>query len=173
MTDYGGGFRQDPERYTLNAGRFWASSVATAIVAALITVVGVLVARGLFDVPILTPRSHGVWGDASTVTYAAGAAVVAVLAAGLMHLLTLTVAEPRRFFGWIMALATLIAVILPLTLADRTGSRIATAVINLAIGAAVATIVDSVARATRRPPTAGPYEVEPFVPHPAGRPGPR
>ncbi|WP_127509064.1 DUF6069 family protein [Actinoplanes solisilvae] len=154
MTEYGGDVPRAPERYTLDAGRFWASSVATAVVAALVAIVGVLIARGLFDVPVLTPRSHGIWGDAHTATYAAGAAVGALLGAGLMHLLTVAVAEPRRFFGWIMALVTLIAIVMPLTLADRTGSRIATAAINLAIGVAIATIVDSVARTTRhlRPP---------------------
>ncbi|BCJ55936.1 hypothetical protein Asp14428_74110 [Actinoplanes sp. NBRC 14428] len=160
MSGYGGGIRQESEPYALNAGRFWASSIATAVVAALLTVVGVLVTRGLFDVAILAPRSHGVWGGAPTVTYAAGAAVVALLAAGLMHLLILTVAEPRRFFGWIMALATLIAVIMPLTLADRSGPRIATAVINLAIGIAVATIVDGVAQATRQTPGTHPSRGE-------------
>ncbi|GID29883.1 DUF6069 family protein [Paractinoplanes brasiliensis] len=160
MTAYGGDIRQGPERYTLDAARFWATSLATAVVAALVAVVGVLVARGLFDVPIMAPRGDGVWGDASTVTYAAGAAVSALLAAALMHLLTVAVAEPRRFFGWIMALLTVIAVVMPLTLAGRTSSQIATALINLAIGVTIATTVDSVARATRRPGGPEPYDGE-------------
>jgi O-antigen ligase len=151
MTGYGGRFSGPPERYTLDAGRFWASAVAAAVVAALVAAAGLLIARGLFDVPVLTPRSHGVWGDARTGTYVVGAAVVTVLAAALMHLLSLGVAEPRRFFRWIMALVTLIAVIMPLTLAVHTGSRIATAVINLAIGVVITAVVDSIAAATRRP----------------------
>jgi len=78
MTAYGDDIRPRPERYTLDAARFWASSLATAVVAALVAIVGVLVARGLFDVPIMAPRGDGVWGDASTITYAAGAAVAAM-----------------------------------------------------------------------------------------------
>jgi hypothetical protein len=161
MTVYGGDVRQGPERYTLDAARFWASSLATAVVAALVAIVGVLVARGLFDVPVMAPRGDGVWGDASTIGYAAGAAVAALLAAGLMHLLTVAVAEPRRFFGWIMALLTIIAVVMPLTLTGRTSSQIATALINLAIGATIATIVESIARATRRPRDPEAYDGEP------------
>jgi hypothetical protein len=42
---------------------------------------------------------------------------VALLATGLVHALCLTVAEPRRFFRWIMALLTVIAVVAPLTVA--------------------------------------------------------
>jgi hypothetical protein len=96
MMSYDGEIANGPDRRALNAGRFWASSIAAAVVAALVAVVGVLVARGLFDVLVLEPRNHGVWGDARTATYAIGAAVAALLAAALMHLLTLAVAQPRR-----------------------------------------------------------------------------
>jgi ABC-type Fe3+-siderophore transport system permease subunit len=68
-----------------------------------------------------------------------------------MHLLTVAVAEPRQFFRWIMALLTLIAVITPLTLSHHTGSKIATALINLAVGAVITAVVDSITAATRRP----------------------
>jgi hypothetical protein len=42
-------------RLSVDAGRLWMGGVATAVVAALIAVVGVLVARGLFDPPLLPP----------------------------------------------------------------------------------------------------------------------
>jgi hypothetical protein len=157
MTSYDRETGGTPQRYAVEAGRFWASSVAAAVVATLVAVAGILIARGLFDVPVLARRSHGVWGDASTATYAIGAAVATLLAAALLHLLTLAVAEPRRFFRWIMALVTLIAVIMPLTLAHHTASTIATALINLAIGAAITAILNSVAAATSRPPAPGGY----------------
>ena len=147
-----------PDRHPLDAARYWPSSIAAAVVAALVAVLGVLVARGLLDVPVLAPRSHGVWGDARTATYALGAAVATVLAAGLLHLLTLAVAEPRRFFRWIMALGTLSAVIPPLPLADQTSSKIATALITLAIGAVIITVLDRVAVATRRPLSSERYD---------------
>jgi ABC-type Fe3+-siderophore transport system permease subunit len=151
MTSHGGYAADTSDRYALQAGRFWASGIAAAVVAALTAMLGILVARGLFHVPVLTPRSHGVWGDARTATFAVGAAVVTLLAAGLMHVLTVAVAEPRQFFRWIMALLTLIAVITPLTLSHHTGSKIATALINLAVGAVITAVVDSITAATRRP----------------------
>ena len=45
----------------LNAGRLWAGGMATALVAGLIAVVGILVTRGLFGVSVLAPRSAGVF----------------------------------------------------------------------------------------------------------------
>jgi hypothetical protein len=42
-------------RVHVNAARLWTGGLATALVAALVAVVGVLIARGLFDVPVLAP----------------------------------------------------------------------------------------------------------------------
>jgi hypothetical protein len=154
MAGYNDSPHYEPGGVRLNAGRLWASGIATAVVAALVTVVGMLIARGLFKVAVLAPHQDGVWGSARTATYAIIAAAVAVLATALMHLLSVTVAEPRRFFRWIMLLATVIAVVLPLTLADAWGSRIATGLINLAIGAVITGIIDSVAGVVGPPPAA-------------------
>ena len=96
-----------PRRPVLNAGRLWAGGMATALVAALIAVIGILGARGLFDVPILAPKGAGVWGDASTGWYAFGAAMLSLVATGLMHLLLVSTPKPMRFFGWVVALATI------------------------------------------------------------------
>ncbi len=153
MAYYGRYPDDTPDRYQLNAGRLWASGVATALVAALVAIVGILIARGLFKAAVLAPTSHGVWGDTGTATYAFGSGVVALLATGLLHVLSLTVAQPRTFFRWIMALITLIGVIVPLTLTDNLAAKIATALINLAVGLTITVILDSVGAATRRPRT--------------------
>jgi hypothetical protein len=58
----------------VDAGRLWTGGVATAAVAALVAIVGVLIARGLFDVPLLAPTGEGTLGDASTVGLAGLAA---------------------------------------------------------------------------------------------------
>ena len=78
----------------LDAGRLWTGGVATAAVAALVAVAGVLIARGLFDVPVLAPTSEGTLGDASTARLAGLAALAALLATGLLHLLLLTTPAP-------------------------------------------------------------------------------
>lgn len=145
MTGYDGTERSAAERPGLNAGKLWASGLATAVVAALLAVVGILVARGVVEVGVLAPKGEGVWGNANTFTYAMLSGLAALLATGLLHLLILAVAAPRQFFTWIMVLATLIAVVLPLTLTVEPGGKIATAVINLAIGLAITVILNSVA----------------------------
>jgi len=75
---------QDPGSTRKVDGRaLWSGGLATAIVAALIALVGILVCRWLFNVPILSPRKEGAWGNASTVGYTFAAAACA-LAAGCL-----------------------------------------------------------------------------------------
>ncbi|MDQ0380817.1 DUF6069 family protein [Amycolatopsis thermophila] len=130
--------------------RLWAGGVATAVVAALVVVVGLLIARGLFGAEVLAPKGNGIWGNANTVTYALCAAAAALLATGLMHLLSLATPAPGQFFGWIMVLITAIAIVLPLTLSVRLEAKIATALINLAIGAMITMLINTMAGAARR-----------------------
>ncbi len=70
------------QRPPVDAAKLWAGGLATALVAAPIAVVGILIARGLFDVPILARKGAGVWGDASTGWYAFGAALANLAAWG-------------------------------------------------------------------------------------------
>jgi lysylphosphatidylglycerol synthetase-like protein (DUF2156 family) len=149
MSDYSPNVPQGDYRPGIAPGRLWAGGVATAIVAALLAVVGLLIARGLFGVVVLAPKGDGIWGDATTTTYAVIAAIAALVATGLMHLLSLTTPTPGQFFGWIMVLVTAIAVVLPLMLDVEMSTKIATAVINLVIGLAIATIISNMADAAR------------------------
>ena len=89
----------------VDARQLWSGGVATAVVAGLIALVGILICRWLFKIPILSPRQDGAWGDASTAGYVFASAACALAATGLMHLLLLATPRPRMFFGFIMALA--------------------------------------------------------------------
>jgi Family of unknown function (DUF6069) len=135
---------------SVDAGRLWAGGVATALVAALIAVVGILVARGLFDVAILARKSAGVWGDASTGWYAVGAAVASLAATALIQLLLLYTPRPMRFFGWVVGLATVGAVMAPFVTEADARSKVATAVLNLVLGIAIGTLVSGSARSATR-----------------------
>jgi hypothetical protein len=53
-------------RTIVDSGRLWAGGIASAVVAALAGVVGFLVVRGLFGIPVLAPAADGAWGDIST-----------------------------------------------------------------------------------------------------------
>lgn len=141
----------------LDAGRLWPGGIATAVVAALIAVVGILAARGLLDVAVLAPEGEGVWGNANTATYALVAAAVALAATGLMQLLAVTTPRFGTFFTWIMVLLTAIAVVVPLSLPVDLNSKLATGLINLVIGIAVTSILNGVARSAYRP-AAGPAD---------------
>jgi hypothetical protein len=147
-------------RTVLEAGRLWTGGAATAIVGALIAILGVLLVRGVLGVPLLAPTEAGTLGDASTLVLAVLAALAALLATGLMHALLLTTPRPWQFFNAIIALLTLIAAVLPfLSGAERT-SKVATAIIVIVIGATIGALLTGVARSAvkvrRTPPPSYP-----------------
>jgi hypothetical protein len=131
----------------------WSGGVATAVVAGLIALVGVLVCRWLFNIPILAPKRDGAYGNAHTTTLvliAFGAALIATL---LAHLLLLGTPRPMVFFGWIVGLITVIVVVFPFQTGAVLSHKIATAVLYLIIGIAIGTLIAGVGeRATRMRP---------------------
>jgi hypothetical protein len=147
----------DPRpRPTVNAGKLWAGGAATAAVAALIAVAGILLGRGLFDIDVLAPHGRGVWGDASTGWYALGAGLGALTATAILHVLLLTTPRPMRFFGWVIALTTVVAVLAPFATDAGLGSRMYTAGLNLVLGVAIGSLVAGVGRSAIVPVTARP-----------------
>jgi hypothetical protein len=137
-------------RRRVDAGQLWAGGAATAIVAALIALVGILVCRWLFSIPILAPSHDGAWGDASTGEYVVAAAAVAVVATALMYLLAVGTPRPALFFAWIMGLITVVAVVFPFSTTAPLSQKAATALVNLVLGVAIISLTNAVAaRATR------------------------
>jgi hypothetical protein len=137
-----------------DAGRLWVGGLATALVAALTAAVGVLIATGLLDVDVLAPPGFtgSVIGD-----YAIAAAIAALLATALIHLLLVAAPRPLAFFGWIIGLLIIVVTLLPFASADELPTKLATAAINLVVGIAIASLTSGtaarVARTSRR--TAG------------------
>jgi hypothetical protein len=147
--------RRAPVRQAVDTGRLWAGGLAAAAVAALTAIVGFLITRGLFGIPVLAPKGDGVWGNASTPTYAACAALAALLATGVIHLLVLFRPAPFQFFGWLMILAVIAGVLAPFATGAALSAKMATAAINLAIGVAIWTLVASATRSAQRYAAAG------------------
>ncbi|MEU6859439.1 DUF6069 family protein [Glycomyces sp. NPDC046736] len=146
------------QRSSVDAGKLWAGGFGTAVVAALVALVGILLVRGVLGIHILSPSDAGTYGDATTTTYAFGAFAVAVLATGVVHVLLLLMPRPMSFFNWIMLLVIAVGVLIPFTVSAATESQIATAALNLVIGICVMSLLNSVAGiATRgaRAPGAG------------------
>jgi hypothetical protein len=142
--------RSSPGR-SVDAGQLWSGGAATAVVAALIALAGILVCRWLFNIPILAPRQDGAWGDASTAGYAIAAAAAALVATAVMHLLLIATPRPQMFFTWIIGLATVIAVMYPFSTTAPLSQKEATAVISLVLGSAIGSLINgTAARVIRR-----------------------
>jgi hypothetical protein len=137
-------------RQPVDGARLWTGGLATAVVAALVAVVGVLIARGLFDIPVLAPTGEGALGNANTARLAILAAVAALVATGLMHLLLVSTPRPFRFFSWIVSLLTLVAVLAPFMTDATLATQVATAAIYLVIGLAIGSLISGAARSAIR-----------------------
>jgi hypothetical protein len=149
----------------VDARPLWSGGIATAVVAALIALVGILVCRWLFQIPILSPAREGAWGNASTAGYTLAAAAVALVATALMYLLLISTPYPRVFFGWIIGLATVVAVVYPFSTTAPLSQKIATAFVNLILGVAIGSLITEVSRrATRRTVVRGGYDRRNYPP---------
>jgi hypothetical protein len=140
----------------VHAGRLWAGGFATAVVAALVGLVGVLVAS-VADINPVSPE----WlvGDAQGGEdgrhYALTAFLAALVATALLHVLLLTVPQPLRFFHWIVGLSTVAAVTVAFTRRGDVAEQVAAGTITAAIGIAIGSLLSGVAiwsvRDMRRP----------------------
>jgi hypothetical protein len=141
----------EPDGYERRIGvgvdqrKLWAGGAASAVVVGLVALVGVLVIRWLFNVPVLAPQQDGAYGDVHTTALILVAVGATLAATGLASLLMLGTLRPQLFFGWIVTLVTIIAVAAPFGTAAALDGKIATAVVNLAIGVAIGTLVSGVA----------------------------
>jgi Family of unknown function (DUF6069) len=129
---------------SIDAGRLWAGGVATALVAALVAVVGVVIAEGILDVDMVVPKFLVDVSDTLAVNYALTAAIAAIVATALAHALVYTTPRPRAFFSWIVALVTAVAVALPFAQNKDLDAQISTAVVNLIIGICIMSLISSV-----------------------------
>lgn len=138
--------QEGPPGRRVNATRLWIGGAATALVAALVALAGIVIARGIFAVPLLAPAG-GAWGDASTAGYLAAAAGGALLATGVLHGLLFT-PRPFVFFGWTMALTIAVASLAPFASTGSLDTRVATGLLNLTIGIAIWSLLAGTGRAS-------------------------
>jgi hypothetical protein len=136
-------------RRIIDTGRLWTGGLMAGVVAAGVAIVGLLMARGIFDVRVLV-QEDGRLVNADTWWYAAAAFLAAIVATWLLHLLLLSAPQPYRFFGWIVGLVIAIAVLLPFATTAELSAKVATSALNLAIGLSIASIVGGVGRTAAR-----------------------
>ena len=82
--------------------------------------------------------------DSLALNYAITAFVVALAATGVAHLLSITTPRPRVFFGWLVGLVTVAAMVMPFAFEGSVAGKISTALIKLAIGIAIGTLLTAV-----------------------------
>jgi len=138
-----------PAGPVVNAGRLWTGGLATAAVAALVALVGTLVVRVLFEIAPLGAR--GGFDSAQAGTLCLLAAVAALAATGIAHLLLVSTPQPLAYLGWIIGLSTAAAVVLPLLAGTAWVVAVATAVVHLVIGLAIGSLVVGAAAAAVGP----------------------
>ncbi|MEV6493122.1 DUF6069 family protein [Actinoplanes sp. NPDC051633] len=131
----------------VDARRLWAGGGASALVAALVAIVGVLISRGLFETEVVGVRS-GV--PVTFLGFAVGAAVVALAATGLVHLLLRSTPRPLVFFGWIVGLTTVIGGLWPFLTDESLAVQVATSLVTLAVGICIGSLVSRVAAVSVR-----------------------
>jgi hypothetical protein len=137
------------KRRSIDVGRLWSGGLMAGVVAAGVAVVGLLVVRGILDIPVLVPSGKKLV-DAGTWWYAVVAFLAAAAATGLLHGLLAGAPQPYRFFSWIFGLAVAMAVLVPFTTSAELRSKLAVALINLAIGVCIGSIVTSVGHSSAR-----------------------
>lgn len=135
--------------------RLWAGGVATAIVAAGIAIVGVLIINTVLEVPIQTAGRSGALVDNAETIIPVAAAIAALAGTALLHLLLLTTPRPATFFS---AIAFLVIAVLLLQVFLAEGSiagHIATAILYAGIGIAIVSMLSGVSATSVRPATTG------------------
>ncbi len=137
-------------RPVLDAARLWTGGLATAVVAALIGLVSLLVLRVVAANLPQVPVGAGLHTSSSAVLLCAVAAGAALAATGLAHLLLLSTPRPMAYLGWIVGLATAAAAVLPLTAGLPLAAAVALGVINLVIGLAIGSLVAGAAYSATR-----------------------
>ncbi|SKC65660.1 DUF6069 family protein [Krasilnikoviella flava] len=126
----------------LDRRRYWSGAAVTVVVCAVLGLAASVVFDSAFDVGLLGP-SRLVPG-APALAWALTGAVFALLAAVVLQLLVRVVPRPRMFFGWLVALVTVILAALAFTGTGDAASAVVTALVWVVVGVAVSAMLNGV-----------------------------
>jgi len=127
------------------AGLF-AGTMATALVAGLVALVGIIAARAVLHVEIIGPRGGRAFDAAAPDQLTFLAAFGSFSAATLVQALVYVTPRPLLFFGLISWLITAAVSLWPLTTEAGAVSKVASTMVYLGIGTAISTLTATVAR---------------------------
>ncbi|MFE5336155.1 DUF6069 family protein [Isoptericola sp. NPDC056573] len=126
----------------LDRGRFWSGAAVTVVVCAVLGLAASVVFDSAFDVGLLGPSR--LVPDAPGLAWALTGALFALLAAMVLQLLVRVVPRPRMFFGWLVALVTVILAALAFTGSGDGASAVVTALVWIVVGIAVSAMLNGV-----------------------------
>ena len=138
---------EDPRtspRMVIDVPRLWSGGVATAVVAALIAWVGVLIGRSILEQDLEESAVIFSPFQSFTANYAVTAALLALAATGVAHLLSLSTPRPSVFFRWIVGLFTVAGFVIPFTRGGTMTDKATVAIINLVLGICVGSLLSAV-----------------------------
>jgi hypothetical protein len=138
------------EQARADAGRLWAGGVVTAIVAAGVALVAVMVTHKLMHVTLLNPDGSREAADDAMVMLPLLAAIVTLFATGLLHLLMTTTPQAPQFFAWIGALLMALVLLEVYFSADDVKGRVATGAVYLLLGVVIISSLSGVGRTAVR-----------------------
>ena len=140
------GPRLDPVRYWVGAG-------ITAVIAALASLVALVVAQGIVHVPVVL-GSGPTLTHVHAVVYGLCAAGIALLAAAVYDGMLHVAPRPLTYYSWIAAIITVLSALLPFTTTAGLHSQIALASTNFVVGLIITLLVPVAASNARRAATA-------------------
>jgi hypothetical protein len=125
--------------------RYWVGAGITAVIAALVSLIALVVAQGIVHVPV-------VLGDNSVhaAVYGVSAAGIALLAAALFDGMLQVAPRPLTYYSWLGGIVTVLATLLPFTSTAGLHSQIALALTNFAVGTVITLLVPVAASNARR-----------------------
>lgn len=126
--------------------RFWVGASLAAAIAAAASLVGLLLIRGVLNVPILVTSTHPL----DVTAYALITAAIVIGASALYNLMLHVAPHPTTYYGALAAVGIALAVLLPFTVSVALVSQAALAGLNLVIGLLVAFLVPMAAVQARR-----------------------
>ncbi|MGI5187769.1 DUF6069 family protein [Promicromonospora sp. CA-289599] len=126
---------EDP-RLGLEVGRFWAGALATMVVAALIGLAADFILEEVLNLEVQAQADLFATGSDMLAWVVAGA-LFALVAAIVLYLLVMSTPRPRSFFGWVVALATVILAMVPFAGQFEIVPAILAAIVWIVIGCAV------------------------------------
>lgn len=138
--------------------RLWAGGVATAVVAAGIGIVGVIIIGNILGVGIQTAGKSGALVDNAIVIIPVAAAIAALAATALLHLLLLTTPRPATFFSAIVLIILAVMVLQAFVAEGSIAAHIATAILYAAIGVAIISMLSGVSYTAVRPASSGGWD---------------